>query len=153
MLWILYLVNCLFLFHCFLVIFSWSFNWEWCPCLFILLNFLCLYEFRWNSCILWALKRCSYGGVSLCRLHVPRAFGERAGFNVDASHVFPQGILAAITLGGSVAGGGGARAYEGFEVGFSLCSVAGIILLGVGSDPYLQEQKPWGLCLSWFCSL
>lgn len=73
---------------------------------------------------------------------MPRAFGERAGFNVDASHVFPQGILAAITLGGSVAGGGRARAYEGFEVGFSLCSVAGIILLGVGSDPYLQEQKP-----------
>ena len=43
---------------------------------------------------------------------------------------------------GGVAGGVGARAYEGFEVGFSLCSVAGIILLGVGSDPYLQEQKP-----------
>jgi hypothetical protein len=33
---------------------------------------------------------------------MPHAFGERAGFSVDISHIFAQGMLAAITLvGGS----------------------------------------------------
>lgn len=42
-----------------------------------------------------ALKRFSYVGVSLCDLHVPRAVCGRAGFDVDASPIFPQGVLTA----------------------------------------------------------
>ena len=41
--------------------------------------------------------------VSLCRLHVSNFFGGRAGFDVDASHILPQGVLAAITLVGGMA--------------------------------------------------
>lgn len=44
------------------------------------------------------LKGCSYPGVSLHRLGVPSAFAGRAGFDVDASPVFPQGVLVSITL-------------------------------------------------------
>ena len=40
----------------------------------------------------------SYLGVSLYRLHVPNAFGRRAGLTWMQSQVFPQGVLAAITL-------------------------------------------------------
>ena len=46
------------------------------------------------------LKGCSYVGISLCRLCVPSVSDGGAGFDVDASHVFPQGVLAAITLVG-----------------------------------------------------
>ena len=51
------------------------------------------------------LKGCPYVGVPLCKVCVPSAFGGRAGFDMDASHLFPQGVLAAITL----LGGGGKR--------------------------------------------
>ena len=34
----------------------------------------------------------------LYRLCVFNAFGRRAGFDIYASHLFPQGVLAAITL-------------------------------------------------------
>lgn len=44
------------------------------------------------------LKVCYYVGTSLYRLHVSTAFGGRAGFEANASHVFPQDLLAAITL-------------------------------------------------------
>ena len=40
---------------------------------------------------------CSYVGVSLYRLYVPDTFGGRAGFDMDASHVLPEGMLAALT--------------------------------------------------------
>lgn len=43
-------------------------------------------------------KGCSYMGASLCRLCVPSVFHGRDGFDVDTSHVFPQGVLTAITL-------------------------------------------------------
>ena len=33
--------------------FSYSFNWEWFFCFFILLRFLWHYEFKRNSCLLW----------------------------------------------------------------------------------------------------
>ena len=45
-------------------------------------------------------------------------FGWRAGFDMAASHVFPQGVLAAVTLLRGVAGDGGARAGAGREVDF-----------------------------------
>ena len=56
------------------------------------------------------LKGGPYLGASLYRLHVPRAFDGRAGFDVDANHIFPQGVLAAISLVEVRAGDGGARA-------------------------------------------
>ena len=31
---------------------------------------------------------------------IPSAFGEKSGFDVDTSHVFPQSLLAALTSGG-----------------------------------------------------
>ena len=49
-------------------------------------------------------------GVSLYSLHVPSRFGGRAGSDVSRSHIFPQGVLAAITLVGGGAGDEGARA-------------------------------------------
>ena len=43
------------------------------------------------------LKGCPYVGASLYRLHVAYALAGRAGFDVDASHILPQGVLAAVT--------------------------------------------------------
>ena len=45
------------------------------------------------------LKRCSYVEW-LYTYCVPRAFGGRAVLGVDISYVFPQGVLAAVTLVG-----------------------------------------------------
>ena len=90
------------------------------------------------------LKWCFYGGVSLHRLCVPSVFGVRAGFDADASHVFPHGVLATITLIEGVAGDGGARACTGCEVGLPLCSLAVATLSGVESAPTLLERKLWG---------
>ena len=81
-------------------------------------------------------------GASLCRLRVPIPFGGRAGFDMDASHVFCQGVLAAIILVGGEVGDGCARAGVGYEVGLPLCSVAITALLGVGSDP--KSRSPEG---------
>ena len=63
-------------------------------------------------------------GASLYRLCVPNAFGGRAGFDMNTSHIFPQGVLAAITLVRSGAGEGGARAGSRCELGLLLYSVA-----------------------------
>ena len=49
-------------------------------------------------------KGCSYVGASLCRLYMPSVFHGRDGFDVDTSHVFPQGVFTAITLIEGVAG-------------------------------------------------
>ena len=40
-------------------------------------------------------------------------FGERAGFDMNTVHVFPQGVLTGITLVGYGTGEGGARAEQG----------------------------------------
>lgn len=78
------------------------------------------------------LNLCSHVEVSLYRLHVPNAFGERAGFDVDPSHVFPQGVLEAITLLGSDAGERGTSAGTGCVVGFlSSVTVTNLPELGV----------------------
>ena len=49
----------------------------------------------------FVLEAVSSVGASSCR---PSAlpFGGRSGFDEDASHIFPQGVLAAITLVGGV---------------------------------------------------
>lgn len=69
------------------------------------------------------LMVCPYVGASVCRLCVLRAFGGRTGFDVNIIHVFPQGVLASITLVEGVAGDGGAKARAKCEVGLPLCSV------------------------------
>ena len=49
------------------------------------------------------LKRYLYMGASLYRLHGSTDFDSRAGFDLNTSHVFPQGMLSAIILlGGGV---------------------------------------------------
>lgn len=55
------------------------------------------------------LKGCSYVGASLCRMCMSDAFSGRARFDVDASRVFLQDVLATITLVGGGAGDGDAR--------------------------------------------
>lgn len=40
---------------------------------------------------------------------MPSVFGVRAGFDVDANHIFPRGVLDTVTLIECVAGMGGAR--------------------------------------------
>ena len=69
-------------------------------------------------------KVCPYVGVSLYSLHVPNVFTGRAEFDVNTSQVFPQAVLAAITVVGCKAGAGGARAGARCEEGLLLCSVA-----------------------------
>lgn len=46
---------------------------------------------------------------------MPNAFGRMTGSEVDASHIFPQGVLVAVTLVGSGAGDGGAKGGPGYE--------------------------------------
>lgn len=77
---------------------------------------------------------------SYCRQHVPNLFGVRYG--KDARHVFPQGVLATLTLVGGVASVEIARACAFCEVGLPFCSVAVTYLSGMGSAPKLLEQKP-----------
>ena len=48
------------------------------------------------------LQGCLYVEVSLCRLRVCSAFGARAGFDMDTSHIFPLGVLATVLLIGGV---------------------------------------------------
>ena len=59
-------------------------------------------------------------GTSLCTLCVIIVLDVRAGFDVDTSHVFPQSVLATITLIGGVVGVGGSKACAGCEAGLSL---------------------------------
>lgn len=92
-------------------------------------------------------------GASLYRFLVPSSFGWRARFDVDTSHVFPRGLLTAITLERGGVGAGGAGTGAGCEAGPPLCSMAITALLGAGSDAKLLGQKPRGLSSSWFCSL
>ena len=90
------------------------------------------------------LKGCFYVGVSPCRLCLSSVFGVRAGSDVDASHVFPQCLLATITLVGSVVGIGGSKAYAACEVELSLCSIAIAGLLGWGRLPSCLSRSPEG---------
>ena len=39
-------------------------------------------------------------GASLYSVRVLNGFGRRAGFGMNTSHIFPQGVLAAVTLVG-----------------------------------------------------
>ena len=127
MLWTHYLVNYFFYFisH-FFRFFPYSFNWNKFLCLPIWLNFLCLYEISW-SCYLFQ----SWSGVLVWEhpylIYVCSKTDGRAGSDSIRSHIFPQGVLAAITLVGGGAGGGGAKARARCEQGLFLCSLTNTI--------------------------
>lgn len=70
-------------------------------------------------------------GAALCRLCVPSAFDGRERCDMDTSHHFPQGELAAITLGK-----GGARVGLRRD---TLFSVAVTTLSEAGFGPTLLE--------------
>ena len=52
-------------------------------------------------------KGCFYVAVSLCRLCVSNISGARAGFRMDANHLFLQGVLAVVPLIVGMVGVGG----------------------------------------------
>ena len=56
------------------------------------------------------LERVSLFAIVPCNLQVTSVFGGRAGFDVNTSHVFAQGVLVPITFVGGGAGDRGARA-------------------------------------------
>ena len=78
------------------------------------------------------LRRYLYMGASLYHLHGASDFDSRAGFDLNTSHVFPQGALTAITLLGDGVRTEGAGARARCEPGLPLCSVAITVLLGHG---------------------
>ena len=53
-------------------------------------------------------------GAFLCSLHVSSGFDGRTGSDLSMSHIFPQGVLAAVTFVG------GETEMEGLEPGVSL---------------------------------
>ena len=85
------------------------------------------------------LKGYFYVGAYLCTLCVSNVFGVRAGFDMDASHIFPHGVLAIITLIRGVVGVEESNAYAGCVVGLPLCFMAIATLSGVGPAPQLLE--------------
>ena len=128
LLWILYLVNCLFLFISFLGLFSCSFNWDRFLCLFIFLIFLCPYEITWNS-YLWQ----SWGGVlmweypfSVCVCQV--AWVREWTWHEHKSRL-SSGYTGRYYIGGYGAGEGGARTRARSEAALHLGSVAITTLL------------------------
>lgn len=87
------------------------------------------------------LREYSYVRASLCRLHVPTVFSRRAGFDMGAHHIFPQGVLAPVTLVGGVAADGGARTCTRYEMGL-LWPLNVTTLSGAGFAPKWPKQNP-----------
>lgn len=54
--------------------------------------------------------------TSLSRLCVSNIFGVRAGFDLDTRHIFPQGVLATVTLIGGVVAVRGSKGCTSFLV-------------------------------------
>lgn len=82
--------------------------------------------------------------VSLCErvpLHsvVSNAFVRRAGFDMDASHGFPQGALAAVTFTGYGLEGKGLDLELGVKWDFSSTYCPSAPVLEMGYDPRLLE--------------
>ena len=88
------------------------------------------------------LKGFFYVGASLCRLCVSNVFDARPIFDMDDSHVFPQGFLDIITMMGVWLVLGDACA--GCEAGLPLCSVAVTTLSGLGLLPSCWNRSPEG---------
>ena len=89
-------------------------------------------------------------GAAPYRLLVPSTFDGRTGFDVDANHIFPQGVLAALTLVGCGAGNGGTRAAQGVRWDFLSAQWLSPPCQGQGLIKLL-EQKPQGFDSSWLC--
>ena len=135
----------LFLFSLFIFsgISSCFFNFDQSLCLFISPNFLGLYEFRCNSHLLQSWRDVLMW-EHLYTDSCAQCLWCRDGFDMDTVTSFLRGYwqLSPGLRGG--AGDGGDRAGVGWGMGLPLCSVAVTTLSGVGSDPKLLEQKPWG---------
>ena len=67
------------------------------------------------------LKWYLYVGASLCRLCVSNVFGVRAGFGMDTSHIFPQGVLVSVALIRGMVGVAVSGTCAGCEVGLHGC--------------------------------
>ena len=72
----------------------------------------------------------------------PQWLWWRAGSKVSMGHIFPQGVLAALTLVGDGAEDGDARARAMCDLGFLLSSVAVTTLSGLGLGSKVLDQKP-----------
>ena len=68
------------------------------------------------------LKGCPCVRVSLRSMQVPGGFDGRSAFDVKTSHVFPQCVLATISLVGTEAGYGVVRARDRCKLGLLPCS-------------------------------
>ena len=79
--------------------------------------------------------------MSQGRLCVSIVFGARAGFSLDASHVFYQSVLLIFPLIGDKVGVVVSRVHDGYEAGLPLCSMAVTALSGEGSAPQLVKYK------------
>lgn len=105
MLWLLYLINCLF--HYFFPQgFLLFFQLRTVLPFHFFFNFLCLYEFRWSSYLTWSWRGVPAQTVCSC-------LWWESYIDMDASHIFSQGILEGITLASGGVGDGGARAETG----------------------------------------
>ena len=78
-------------------------------------------------------------GTSLGSLRESNIFGVRAVFSMDACHIFPQGVLARISLIVGVISVLVTRACPGFWVGPPLSSVVVTALSAAGPASQLLE--------------
>lgn len=93
------------------------------------------------------LKGCFHMRTFLCRLCVFSVFGVGAYFDMDASHVFIQSMLATITLKGALVSVGRSKTYAVQEPGLPPSSKAVITFSGVESALLSLDQKPPGAAL------
>ena len=84
---------------------------------------------------------------------MPIVFDGIAGFDVNRSYVFHEGILAIITLIGSGVEDGASRARARQMVWHLLSSVLITCLSGVMLNPKVMELKPQVSTASGLCSL
>ena len=84
---------------------------------------------------------------------MPIVFDGIAGFDVNRSYVFHEGILAIITLIGSGVEDGESRARARQMVWHLLSSVLITFLSGVMLNPKVMELKPQVSTASGLCSL
>ena len=89
------------------------------------------------------LKGCPCVGTCLCSLCVLSGFGGRAGSDVSTGHVFPQDVLAAITLVGGGAGDGGVGPEPGMSQVF-YAQWLSLPYLGQGKSPRCRSRSPEG---------
>ena len=82
--------------------------------------------------------------ASLYSLYVPSGFDGRAGFDVNISHIFPQGVLAAITLVGSGLEKEGLGPEPGVSQGFPSLQWPSLPYQRWGQVPSCWSRSPEG---------